>query len=356
MVTVRKPVQRQPADRRAVRPGCEHEAVAADPAAVDADAPRPRRGGLGGAVDLDRRGDRRQRASVVVIVAGPSDGIANAIVPPPPRSFAALIASRSVQSAALQTPSSWSALVLTTIGSGERDRVDRGVVAAERRAVVRGLDPRDVQLLAARARRVGERVDPRADVERRGQRVDVVRPRSRRSATRSACRRPGSWRRRPAASGARCRPGTSNEKPLPRVETSTPSGAGGGPPLCWSPAGTPLAEPVGAPPVQLNAYGPANWPIPRSGAVGAGSMLVSALIALPPHLANVGGQRRARASAGVAPDRPVDRPGARQVDRRAPDRGRRCPRAMPPSAAGTSASAPSTASTQSRLRLTTPPQ
>ena len=56
-------------------------------------------------------------ARVVVIVTGPSDGIANTILPPPPRSFAALIASRSVQSAALQTPSSWSALVLTTIGA-----------------------------------------------------------------------------------------------------------------------------------------------------------------------------------------------------------------------------------------------
>ncbi len=55
-------------------------------------------------------------ASVVVIVAGPSDGIANTIVPPP-RLFAALIASRSVQSAAEQKPSSWSALVLTTIGA-----------------------------------------------------------------------------------------------------------------------------------------------------------------------------------------------------------------------------------------------
>ena len=76
--------------------------------------------------------------------------------------------------------------------------------------------------------------------------------------------------------------GTSNEKPFPRVETSAPSGAGGGPPLCWSPARTPLAEPVGAPFVQLNAYGPANWPIPRSGALGAGSMLVSVPIALPP--------------------------------------------------------------------------
>ena len=55
-------------------------------------------------------------ASVVVIVTGPSDGIANTIGPPP-RAFAALIASRSEQSAALQSPSSWSSLVLTTIGA-----------------------------------------------------------------------------------------------------------------------------------------------------------------------------------------------------------------------------------------------
>ena len=66
-----------------------------------------------------------------MIVTGPSDGIANTIVPPP-RLFAALIASRSVQSAALQSPSSWSSLVLTTIGSGERNRIDGSVVAAER--------------------------------------------------------------------------------------------------------------------------------------------------------------------------------------------------------------------------------
>src|SRR4051794_53762 len=76
--------------------------------------------------------------------------------------------------------------------------------------------------------------------------------------------------------------GTSNEKPLPSVETSAPSGSGGGPPLCCSPARTPLADPVGAPFDQLKDQGPSNCPIPRRGAVGAGSMFVRLLIADPP--------------------------------------------------------------------------
>ena len=191
--------------------------------------------------------------------------------------------------------------------------------------------------------------------DRRGQGVDVVRPRSRRSATRSACRRPGSWRHRPAASGA-VPAGTSNEKPLPRVETSTPSGAGGGPPLCWSPAGTPLAEPVGSPPAQLNANGPANCPIPRSGARRRRVDVGQRADRRAARLADVGGERRARASAGEAPDRPVDRAGTRQVDG-----GRR----IEGDAAGERAAergrdererAEHGRRTQSRLRLTTPPQ
>src|SRR4029077_1523692 len=54
--------------------------------------------------------------SVVLIVTEPSDGIAKAIMPPP-AVFAALMASRNVQSDTLQTPSSWSSLVLTTNGN-----------------------------------------------------------------------------------------------------------------------------------------------------------------------------------------------------------------------------------------------
>ena len=82
--------------------------------------------------------------------------------------------------------------------------------------------------------------------------------------------------------------GTSNEKPLPSVETSAPSGAGGGPPLCCNPARTPSAETVGAPFDQLNENGPSNCPIPRSGAVGAGSMFFSAPKTVPPLLRTSG--------------------------------------------------------------------
>ena len=113
-------------------------------------------------------------ARVVVIVTGPSDGIANTI-----RAAATQVV-RGVDRLAQRAVGRVANAVIV-VGArvdddrrGERDRVDRGVVAAERRAVVGGLDPRDVQLLAARARRVGERVDPRANVDRSGQGVDVV--------------------------------------------------------------------------------------------------------------------------------------------------------------------------------------
>ena len=81
---------------------------------------------------------------------------------------------------------------------------------------------------------------------------------------------------------------------------------------------------------------------------GAGSMFVSALIPTPPLLAHVGRERRARPTARVAPDRPVDRARRSSDRRRAPGRGLTLPESVPPSAAGTSASAPSTASKQSR--------